>query len=72
MGIIERLRGGGWSAVGIFLGIVLVTMLVLIVLLKKISPAHQTLGAGVVMVMYVALGAFMILASRLFASSPPQ
>jgi bacteriorhodopsin len=70
--MIDRQRTGGWVAVAVFLGIVCITMLVLVVILKKVGPAQQTLGACVVMLMYVALGAFMILAARLFVAPPPE
>ena len=65
---LERLRAGGWRAVGVFLAIVLITLLILIVLLKKTNPTHLTIGAGMVMLIYLTVGGFLVLASRVFVS----
>jgi hypothetical protein len=52
--------------VGAFVAIALVTLLVLIVLLKKTNPAHLTIGAGMVMLLYLTVGGFLVLASLIF------
>jgi hypothetical protein len=65
---LDRVRAGGWRAVGVFLAIALVTLLVLIFLLKKTNPAHLSVGAGMVMLIYLAVGGFLVLASRVFVS----
>lgn len=72
MRYLERLRTGGWSGVAIFLGIALATTLILIVLLRKTSATHLTVGAAMVMLIYLTIGAFMVLASRLFITSRPD
>jgi hypothetical protein len=69
--VLERLRSGGWGAVALYLAIALVTLGVLIVLLRKTDPTHLTVGALLVMVMYLAVAAFMILAARIFVSTAP-
>jgi hypothetical protein len=63
---LDRLRQGGWRAAGAFLAITLVTLLVLIILLKKTNPSHLTIGAGMVMLLYLAVGGFLVLASLIF------
>lgn len=69
--MIDRLRGGGWSAVALYLAIALGTLAVLIVLLRKTSATHLTIGALMVMVMYLAVATFMILGARIFVSAEP-
>jgi uncharacterized membrane protein YkgB len=69
--VVDRLRDGGWAGVALYLGIALATLVVLIVLLHKINPVHLTIGALMVMVMYLAVAAFMILGSRIFVSAEP-
>lgn len=71
MGVLDRLRGGGWSAAAVFLAIAVCTMLVLILVLKKSNATHLTVGAALVMLMYLVIGAFLVLASRLFVPSRP-
>jgi hypothetical protein len=62
----DRLRAGGWSGVAVYLAIALGTLAVLSYLLKKSDRADLTKGALMVMVMYLAAGAFLLLASRVF------
>ena len=71
MGVLDRLRGDRWSSVAVFLGIAVFTMLVLVLVLKKTNATHLTIGAVLVMVMYVVIGAFLVLASRLFVPARP-
>lgn len=68
MRYLDRFRTGGWPAVGIFLAIALATIVVLTLLLKKSNAAHLTVGAALVMLIYLTVGAFMLLASRIFVS----
>jgi hypothetical protein len=71
--VFDRLRSGGWLAVALYLGIALATLAVLLVLLRKTNAIHLTIGALLVMVMYLAVAAFMILGSRIFiAAEPPR
>lgn len=71
MSLIERLRTGGWSAVVIFLCIVAVTLGVLVMVLKKTSATHLTVGAIIVMLIYCMVGVFLVVASRLFVPVRP-
>jgi hypothetical protein len=66
--ILARLRTGGWPAVVIYLAVALATLAVLSYLLKKTNPAHLTIGAGLVMLLYATASGFLLLASRLFVS----
>ena len=68
MRYLSRARAGGWPAVAIFLAIALTTIVVLTLLLKKSNAAHLTVGAALVMLIYLTVGAFMLLASRIFVS----
>lgn len=63
---LDRLRTGTWSAVFIFLGISIITLTILTVLLKKSNPNHVTIGAALVMLLYLTVGAFLVLASCVF------
>jgi hypothetical protein len=68
MRYLDRLRAGGWTGVAIYLAIALGTLAVLSYLLKKSDRTDPTKGALMVMLMYVAVGAFMLLASRVFVT----
>jgi hypothetical protein len=68
MRYLDRLRAGGWTGVAIYLTIALGTLAVLSYLLKKSDRTDLTKGALMVMLMYVAVGAFMLLASRVFVT----
>lgn len=72
MRYLDRFRAGSWPAVGVFLAIALTTMVVLTLLLKKSSAAHLTVGAALVMLIYLTVGAFMLLASRIFVAQRPD
>lgn len=56
----------GWASVGIYLAIALVAEGFLVLLLKKTSPSHLTIGAALTMLLYLTLGAFLIGATRVF------
>jgi len=71
MQYLDRFRVGGWPAVGIFLAIAL-TIVVLTLLLKKSNAAHLTVGAALVMLIYLTVGVFMLLASRIFVAQRPD
>jgi undecaprenyl pyrophosphate phosphatase UppP len=68
MRYLDRLRAGGWTGVAIYLVIALGTLAVLTYLFKKTNPAHLNTGAAMVMLMYVTVGGFMLLASRVFTT----
>ena len=68
MRYLDRLRAGGWTGVAVYLAIALGTLAVLSYLLKKSDRTHLTTGALMVMLMYVAVGAFMLLAARVFVT----
>ena len=72
MQYLDRFRAGSWPAVGIFLAIALTTIVVLTLLLKKSNAAHLTVGAALVMLIYLTIGAFMLLASRIFVAQRPD
>ncbi len=63
---VERLRSSGWVGTAIFLAVAVVTLAVLSYLFKKSDPTHLTKGAGFVMLLYLTVGGFMVLASRIF------
>ncbi len=65
---LDKLRTGGWPAVAVFLAIALVTLGILSLVLKRSSPTHLTIGAALVMLLYLAVAAFLILASRVFVT----
>ncbi|MDB5074407.1 MAG: hypothetical protein JWO42_586 [Chloroflexi bacterium] len=65
MRYLDRLRAGGWTGAAIYLAIALATLAVLAYLFKKTDP-NQSTSALMVMLMYVTVGGFMLLASRLF------
>lgn len=64
--MVERFRDGGWGAAVLFLVIAIVTLAVLAELLRKTNPTHLTIGAAMVMLLYLTMAAFVVLASRLF------
>jgi hypothetical protein len=66
--VLDRFRTGGWTAVAIYLAIALAALAVLSYVFRKTNPSHLTIGAGMVMLLYLAVGAFMLLASRLFVT----
>jgi undecaprenyl pyrophosphate phosphatase UppP len=68
MRYLDRLRAGGWTGVAVYLVIAVGTLGVLSYLLKKSDRTHLTKGALMVMLMYLAVGAFMLLASRVFVT----
>lgn len=63
---VERLRMGGWRAVGAFLAIGLLALLILTILLKKSNPNHLSIGAAMVMLLYLTVAGLMVLASLIF------
>ena len=64
----DKLRTGGWIGMVVFLAVALVTLAVLAYLFKKSDPSHLTKGAGFVMLLYLTVCGFMVLASRIFPS----
>jgi hypothetical protein len=68
MRYLDRLRAGGWPGVVIYLVIALGTLAVLTYLFKKTNPGNLTTGAAMVMLMYLTVGGFMLLASRVFTT----
>lgn len=71
MAVITRMREAGWPGVGIFLAIALAALAILVLLLKKSAAAHLTVGSAMVMLIYLTLGAFLILAARFFVPGRP-
>ncbi len=65
---LDRLRAGGWAGTAIFLAIAVITLAVLSYLFKKSDPSHLTKGAGFVMLLYLTVCGFMVLAARVFPS----
>jgi len=65
---LDRLRASGWVGTAVFLVIALLTLAVLSYLFKKSDPTHLTKGAGFVMLLYLTVCGFMLLASRIFPS----
>ncbi len=65
---VEQRPTSGWTAVGIYLVIALASVFFLVVLLRKTMATNLTIGAGLVMLLYIAIGAFLILATRLFVT----
>ena len=65
---ITRRLPSGWPSVGIYLVIALAALAVLLVLLKKTSPSHLTIGAVLTMLLYLTVGGFLILATRVFVT----
>lgn len=65
---VEQRPASGWTAVGIYLVIALASVFFLVVLLRKTQATNLTIGAGLVMLLYIAIGAFLILATRLFVT----
>ncbi|HVC83270.1 MAG TPA: hypothetical protein VNL35_22500 [Chloroflexota bacterium] len=63
---IPRRLPNGWPSVSIYLAIALAAVAFLLVLLKKTSPSHLTIGAVLTMLLYLTVGAFLILATRVF------
>ena len=68
MRYLDRLRAGDWQAVALFLAIALASLVILALMLKKTNPGHLTVGSLMVMLIYLTVGAFMVLAARLFVS----
>jgi len=66
---ITRRLPNGWASVGIYLAIALAAVAFLVVLLKKTSPTHLTIGAVLTMLLYLTIGAFLILATRVFVTN---
>ncbi len=64
--LLTRRLPNGWPSVGMYLAIALASVVVLVVLLKKTSPSHLTIGAALTMLLYFTVGAFLILATRVF------
>jgi hypothetical protein len=58
----------GWGFVVGYLMVVLVVTALEVVLLKKSSPSHLTIGAALTMLLYLTVGGFLIGATRLFVS----
>ena len=58
----------GWVSVGIYLVIALAAVAFEVFLLKKTSPTHLTIGAGVTMLLYLTVGAFLLGATRIFVT----
>jgi hypothetical protein len=58
----------GWSFVVGYLGFALVVTALEVVLLKKSSPSHLTIGAALTMLLYLTVGAFLVGATRLFVT----
>ena len=65
---ITRRLPNGWASVGIYLAIALAAVAFLLVLLKKTSSSHLTIGAVLTMLLYLTVGAFLILATRVFVT----
>ncbi len=68
MHYLERLRAGQWSSVAIFLAIALVTLGILALLLKKTAATQLNLGGVLVFLIYLTVGGFLVLASRVFVT----
>jgi hypothetical protein len=55
--------------VGIYLAIALAAVAFLLILLKKTSASQLTIGAVLTMLLYLTVGAFLILATRVFVTN---
>ncbi|MGH2408833.1 MAG: hypothetical protein ACRDGS_00550 [Chloroflexota bacterium] len=66
---ITRRLPNGWASVGIYLAIALAAVAFLLVLLKKTDPSQLTIGAVLTMLLYLTVGAFLILATRVFVTN---
>ncbi|MGH2391518.1 MAG: hypothetical protein ACRDIE_25260 [Chloroflexota bacterium] len=58
----------GWASVGIYVVIALAAVAFEVLLLKKTSPTHLTIGAGLTMLLYLTVCAFLIGATRIFVT----
>ncbi|HEY8287331.1 MAG TPA: hypothetical protein VIJ28_23330 [Chloroflexota bacterium] len=66
---IVRKLPNGWPSVGIYLAIALAAVAFLLILLKKTSASQLTIGAVLTMLLYLTVGAFLILATRVFVTN---
>jgi hypothetical protein len=58
----------GWGFVAGYLAVALVVTAFEVVLLKKSSPSHLTIGAALTLLLYLTVGGFLIGATRLFVN----